>query len=265
MIESAGYIATAFIGLSLGFIGAGGSILCVPVMVYLFSIKPLEATTYSLFVVGLSSAVGAVSNYRKKLVQLDVAMTMGLFSVAGVFITRSLIMPAIPSNLGTIGHYTIKKSFASMVLFAALMLCASFSMTRRTGMNRISQEGTRKKNRIKLSLCGAAIGVIAGLSGIGGGFLLIPGLVLFAGLPMREAVATSLLIITMNCLVGFAADAGHFVFDWNFLLRLTAFAICGIFAGIFLSRKVRSPDLKRIFGYLVMLIGSGILIKEIFT
>lgn len=264
MIELTGYFATAFIGLSLGFIGAGGSILCVPVMVYLFSIKPLEATSYSLFIVGLSSAVGAFTNYRKGLVQLNVALFMGLFSIAGVFITRSLIMPAIPSTLGTIGHYTIKKSFASMVLFALLMICAAFSMTRSKASKAAGQERGTDKNVIKLSLCGAAIGVVAGISGIGGGFLLIPGLVLFAGLPMKEAVATSLMIITMNCMAGFVTDVGHFPFNWSFLFRLTTFAVCGIFAGIFLSRKVQSPGLKKIFGWLVMVIGSGILIKEIF-
>ena len=149
MVELTGYIATIFIGVSLGFIGAGGSILCVPVMVYLFSIKPLEATSYSLFIVGMSSAVGAFTNYRKKLIQFDVALTMGLFSIAGIFVTRSFIMPAIPSNLGTVGHFAIKKSFASMVLFAILMLFASFSMTR-------SSADKRKEfiiSGIRYSLC----------------------------------------------------------------------------------------------------------------
>jgi uncharacterized protein len=264
MTELAGYVATVFIGLSLGFIGAGGSILCVPVMVYLFSVKPLEAASYSLFIVGMSSAVGAVSNYRKGLVQFDIALTMGLFSVAGIFVTRSLIMPAIPSTLGTVGHYTIKKSFASMVLFAVLMLFASFSMTRNEALKNIRQKSSRQKNLVKLSLCGIAIGFIAGLSGIGGGFLLIPSLVLFAGLPMKEAVATSLLIITMNCMIGFVTDANHVSFDWTFLLKLTVFSVSGIIAGILLGRKLQSPDLKKIFGWLVMVIGSGILIKEIF-
>ena len=260
MVELTGYIATIFIGVSLGFIGAGSSILCVPVMVYLFSIKPLEATSYSLFIVGMSSAVGAFTNYRKKLIQFDVALTMGLFSIAGIFVTRSFIMPAIPSNLGTVGHFAIKKSFASMVLFAILMLFASFSMTRSSADKR--KESSQQKNVVKLSLCGIAIGFIAGLSGIGGGFLLIPSLVLFAGLPMKEAVATSLLIITMNCVIGFATDANHFLFNWSFLLKLTAFAILGIAGGLFIGRKVKSPDLKKIFGWLVMIIGSGILIKE---
>lgn len=262
MIELTGYLATVLIGISLGFIGAGGSILCVPVMVYLFSIKPMEASSYSLFIVGMSSAVGVFTNSRKRLVQFNIALTMGLFSIAGVFVTRSLIMPAIPSNLGTVGHYAIKKSFASMVLFALLMLCASYSMTRDAVMKNSRQENGKQKNIIKLSLCGIAIGFTAGLSGIGGGFLLIPSLVLFAGLPMKEAVATSLLIITMNCIIGFVTDANHFSFDWNFLLKLTAFAVLGIVTGIFLSRKMQSLDLKKIFGWLVMVIGSSILIKE---
>jgi len=147
-----------------------------------------------------------------------------------------------------------------MVLFAILMLFASFSMTRSSAGKR--KESSQQKNVVKLSLCGIAIGFIAGLSGIGGGFLLIPSLVLFAGLPMKEAVATSLLIITMNCVIGFATDANHFLFNWSFLLKLTAFAILGIVGGLFIGRKVKSPDLKKIFGWLVMIIGSGILIKE---
>ncbi|MES1216222.1 MAG: sulfite exporter TauE/SafE family protein [Bacteroidota bacterium] len=258
MMQLLGYFATTLIGVSLGFIGAGGSVLAVPVMVYLFSIQPVQATSYSLFIVGFSSGVGAVSNYRKGLVRTDVALMIGFFSIISVFITRLIILPAIPSSLGKINGHTITKSFATMILFATVMLSASVSMVR-TPVLKITDG---QSNFFRLALCGAAIGLIAGLSGIGGGFLIIPSLVLFAGLPMKEAVATSLLIITLNCITGIAADTGHTVFNWNFLFKMTMFAVAGIFTGIILSKKMGSLNLKKIFGWFVMLIGCCILLKE---
>ena len=269
MMEIMGYIAALFIGISLGLIGGGGSILTVPVLVYLFGINPVVATSYSLFVVGSTSLVGAFNNHRKGLVQIKTALLFGLSSITTVFLTRKLLMPLIPEHIGTIGNIDITESIITMVLFAILMVAASLFMIkgkkeqpRETGLKQeIKQE---KINLPKLLFFGVAIGVATGLLGAGGGFLLIPTLVLLVKLPMKDAVGTSLLIIALNSLIGFTGDIGHFAIDWFFLFKVTFIAIAGIFAGGLLNKKIEGDKLKKGFGWFVLVMGIYILSKEIF-
>ncbi len=260
-----GYIAALFIGISLGLIGGGGSILTVPVLVYLFTVNPLLATSYSLFIVGATSFVGAINNYRKKLVKIKIALLFGASSITTVFITRKFLLPFIPDKLFTIRGFTVSHSFFTMVLFAALMLLAASAMIR-NGNNHIHKKTGEqaKANLPKLLAYGVAVGLVTGLLGAGGGFLLIPTLVLFVGLSMKEAVGTSLLIIALNSLLGFMGDIGHFIFDWPFLITITAIAIAGIFMGDFLSKKINGEKLKKAFGWFVLIMGLSILIKELF-
>lgn len=260
-----GYIAALFIGISLGLIGGGGSILTVPVLVYLFGINPVVSTSYSLFVVGSSSLVGAFNNYRKGLVQIKTALLFGLSSITTVFLTRKFLIPSIPEHIATIGGFHITESIVTMVLFAILMVAASLSMIKGekeqpedTGLEH------HKLNLPKLLLYGVAIGIATGLLGAGGGFLLIPTLVLLVKLPMKEAVGTSLLIIALNSLIGFTGDLGHTAIDWLFLLKITTTAVGGIFAGGLLSKKIAADTLKKGFGWFVLAMGVYILSREIF-
>jgi len=260
-MEITGYIASFFIGLSLGLIGGGGSILTVPVLVYLFGISPLMATSYSLFVVGSTSLAGAVSSVRKKLVDFHTVFLFGISSVITVFITRKLIFPRIPGII-RIGHYNIRFAMVTMVLFAVLMLLAAISMI--VTNKAIDDQPKEHTGMIKLLLYGIGIGLITGFLGAGGGFLLIPALVLLLQLPVKKAIGTSLLIIALNSLIGFAGDAGHFQTNYILLLSITAIAIAGVLTGSWLNKKIHADKLKTGFGWFVLLMGVYIIIKEIF-
>lgn len=263
-MQIAGYIASLIIGISLGLIGGGGSILTVPVMVYLFNVQPLLATSYSLFVVGSTSLFGAANNYAKGFVNINTALLFGLSSIATVFLTRKFIIPAIGGLSIHIGGVIITEAMFTMVLFAVLMMLAAISMIKSKRHAVIVIPRARNMNVARLLVYGVAIGFITGLLGAGGGFLLIPTLVMVVGLPMKEAVGTSLLIIALNSLIGFTGDLGHFIINWALLLKVTTIAIAGIFIGGALAKKIPGEHLKKGFGWFVLVMGIYIMVKEIF-
>ncbi|TWR28567.1 sulfite exporter TauE/SafE family protein [Mucilaginibacter achroorhodeus] len=260
-MEIAGYVASVLIGLSLGLIGGGGSILSVPILVYFFAIDPLLATTYSLFVVGLTSTAGAVSHYLKGNVDVKTAFIFGLPSLAAVFIMRRWVMPVIPVHLFTFGHWTVTKSMLLMLVFAGLMLAASLSMIRK---KKGSQIASSKVNYRRLILQAIVVGLITGFVGVGGGFLIIPSLVLFAGLPMKKAVGTSLMVMTISSLLGVLGDiTGHVVINYTFLAIFSGFAIAGIILGSYLTRFISDTRLKPAFGWFVLAMGIFVLISTL--
>lgn len=260
-----GFFLAALVGISLGLIGGGGSILTVPILVYVLGINPVLATSYSLFIVGSTSLVGAFNNYRKGLVSIKTALLFGLSSITTVFITRKILMPAIPEVLFSNSHFHITQATATMVLFAILMLMASIAMIR----NKDEGEELAVKNDGhstqlgKLLLYGIGIGLATGFLGAGGGFLIIPALVLLIKMPMKKAIGTSLLIIALNSLIGFTGDIGHFVIDWTFLISITLIAVTGIFIGGFFAKKINDEKLKKAFGWFVLVMGIYIIIKEV--
>lgn len=257
-----GYLAAAFIGLALGMTGGGGAILTVPVLVYLFGLSPGLATSYSLFVVGSTSLAGAAGNFRRRLVDLRTALLFGLPSVLTVFTARKFLLPAIPDVLLRSGDFTLTKDVATMILFALLMIAAAFFMLKPEALP-AGRPAAPVCGKCRLVVYGVGLGLITGLLGAGGGFLLIPALVILVKLPMKTAVGTSLLIIAVNSLAGFAGDLGHYDTDWLFLLGLTAIAVAGILAGGRLARNIPAIWLKRVFGLLVLITGTYILIREI--
>jgi len=263
-MEIIGYVASILIGISLGLIGGGGSILTVPVLVYLFGIEPVIATAYSLFIVGASSLVGAWPKYKQGFVNIKTAIIFGIPSIASVFVTRKYLVPAIPSQLGTIAGIEITKSLLMMVLFSVLMVVASFSMIRSNPTADDEEVGEQKFNYPLILVEGALVGMLTGLVGAGGGFLIIPALVMLSKLPMKQAVGTSLLIIAAKSLIGFTGDLGNTHLDWTLLLSVTALAISGIFIGDRLSKKIDGNKLKKGFGWFVLLMGIYILAQQLF-
>jgi uncharacterized membrane protein YfcA len=263
-MEIIGYLASILIGISLGLIGGGGSILTVPVLVYLFNVEPVLATAYSLFIVGSSSLIGAWPKYRQGFVSLKTAIIFGIPSIASVYATRKFLVPAIPSELGEIGGIVLTKSLLMMMLFAILMVAASFSMIRSKTNKDESSTGEQKFNYTVILLEGALVGVLTGLVGAGGGFLIIPALVMLSKLPMKQAVGTSLVIIAAKSLIGFTGDLGNRTMDWTLLLSVTALAIAGIFIGDKLSKKIDGNKLKTGFGWFVLVMGIYIIAQQLF-
>jgi uncharacterized membrane protein YfcA len=262
-MEILGYIASLFIGLSLGLIGGGGSILTVPVLVYLFGVDPVLATAYSLFIVGATSLVGAFPKYKNGDINLKTAIIFGIPSIIAVYATRAFLVPNIPQHLFQLGSLEITKPLMMMILFAVLMVFASVSMIRNKCVD-CDEEGPQVFNYPMILLEGAIVGMLTGLVGAGGGFLIIPALVLFSKLPMKQAIGTSLMIIAAKSLIGFTGDLGKQTMDWNLLLSVTGLAIVGIFIGNAMSKKVSADRLKKGFGWFVLVMGIYIILKELF-
>ena len=261
MLQYFGYIGALFIGLILGMTGGGGSILTVPILVYLMNFNPVTATAYSLFIVGTTSAFGTIQNFRKGIVEIKTALLFAIPSLVAVFLTRKFIVPAIPDILFQSGQLSITKEIFLMVLFAIVMFAASLSMLKRkTEMETAAQNPNVIVTIIKIIL----VGVLIGLVGAGGGFLIIPALVFMAKLPMRKAIGTSLMIIAINSLIGFTGDMSNRTIDWDFLLAFTAIAVTGIFMGIYLSKFVNENQLRKGFGWFVLVMALFIFIKELF-
>lgn len=263
-MEIIGYIASLVIGISLGLIGGGGSILTVPVLVYLFKVEPVVATAYSLFIVGLASLVGAFPKYKQGQVNLKTALIFGIPSIIAVFATRKFLVPEIPKEVFTIGDFVVTKSILMMILFAILMVFASISMISNKNKKKETENGEQKFNYPMIVLEGAVVGMLTGLVGAGGGFLIIPALVLLSKLPMKQAVGTSLLIIAAKSLIGFTGDLSNYAMDWKLLGTVTALAIAGIFIGDALSKKIDGNKLKKGFGWFVLVMGIYIIVKELF-
>jgi len=265
-MEIVGYIASVLIGISLGMVGSGGSILTVPVLVYLMNINPLLATTSSLFIVGTTSLVGGLMAYSKKMVDFRAITEFGLPSIFSIFITRNYILPALPDNMFVLGSIEVSKSMFLMVVFAVLMLIASFTMIRsQDNSTSISRSETSRQHKVlPLVILGILIGFVTGLLGAGGGFLIIPSLVLYLRLPMKTAVATSLLIIAINSLFGFLFSLKQFEYNWTVLIAFTILAIAGIFIGSRLANKIPGSSLKKGFGWFILVMGIYIIVKEIF-
>lgn len=250
------------IGITLGLLGGGGSILTVPVLVYLFALDPVVSTGYSLFIVGLSSLFGAFSYWRKQLTDLKVVAIFGSASIASVYLARRVIVPAIPDEIFQVGEFIVTRNIGIMVLFAVLMVAASYSMIK-GGVGEKETNEPISYNYFSLLLHGFVIGILVGLVGAGGGFLIIPALVMFSKLPIKTAVGTSLSIIAVNSLIGFLGDLQTRTMDWNFLMLFTALAVAGIFIGSKLSTIVPSQRLKPAFGWFVLILGIYILGKEL--
>ena len=260
-VEVIGYLLAVVIGISLGLIGGGGSILTVPILVYLFAIKPQVATSYSLFIVGISSLIGSYKHYKLGNLNLRSAVVFGIPSIASLLLVRKFVLPNIPNHLFSFQNFELTKNTLIMIFFAALMIAASTSMIKEQNLKKVLSNPTQNK----LILLGFLVGIVTGFLGAGGGFLIIPALIFFAGLEMKQAVGTSLLIIGVNALIGFTGDLVNDVqINFQLLVCLATLATLGIFIGTYLSKKINGNKLKPAFGWFVLVMGIYIIAKEIF-
>ncbi|SIN70652.1 sulfite exporter TauE/SafE family protein [Algoriphagus halophilus] len=263
LVNIIGFASAVIIGVSLGLIGGGGSILTVPVLVYILGVEPVLATAYSLFVVGSTSLVGSFTYMKKNLVDYKTALVFAVPSFIAVFLTRKFLVPALPDPLFSIGGFELAKSVGIMVFFSIIMLAASYSMIKEKKANKEEGNGEVKFNFPMIALEGSVVGLVTGIVGAGGGFLIIPALVILAKLPMKMAVGTSLLIISAKSLIGFLGDVANQPIDWKMLIIFTALSIIGIFIGSSLSKKINEKALKKGFGWFVLGMGIYIISKEL--
>jgi uncharacterized membrane protein YfcA len=265
-MEILGYILAALVGVSLGLIGSGGSILTVPILVYIMGVDAVSATAYSLFIVGSTALVGGIQNALAGRVDFKTVLIFGVPSIAAVYLTRLWLVPFIPKEIVTIGSFVLTKPIALMLLFAVVMLMASYSMIKPGAKKEEADENAKMTYNYPIILAeGTIVGILTGLVGAGGGFLIIPALVLLAKMPMKLAVGTSLFIIAAKSLIGFIGDIqGENIIDWQLLSIFTLSAVMGIFGGIYLSKKIAGSNLKTGFGWFVLVMGIYIIAKELF-
>lgn len=258
-----GYILAVFVGITLGMLGSGGSILSVPILVYIMGIEPTLATAYSLFIIGTTSLVGGIHKAKQHLVDFNKVILFGIPAVISVFITRKVIVPRIPAIIFSTNYFTLSKPILIMIVFAVVMIIASVRMIKPLAEKREIEEA--KLNYYRITFLGILIGLLSGFVGAGGGFLIVPTLLLFAKTPMKLAVGTSLFIVSSQSLIGFTGDIlEDRSIDWKLLLFFTLASILGIFIGNFISKKIKEEKLKTGFGWFVLAMGIYIMMKELF-
>ena len=262
--ELLGFFGAFIVGLILGLIGSGGSILSVPILVYLFGINPVTATAYSLFIVGTTSLIGSIKNFRNKLINYSSTLLFSFSAVITVYLTRKYLIHLIPETIINTDLIFLNKDQLIMLLFSLLMLVAGFLMIKRTPKTIVGLKQTRTiaPNKFLIFAEGSLIGVLTGLIGAGGGFIIIPILVILSDLRMKNAIATSLAIISLKSLIGFIGDVQNLDIDWLFLITFTLISVIGIFIGQMFSQKVEDNKLKMVFGVFVIFIGAVILLIE---
>lgn len=260
-----GYLSSLLMGLSLGLIGGGGSILTVPILVYFFSVNPVIATSESLFVVGSTALIGGLIAYKNKEVNLLTVIQFAAPSFVGVYLMKKIILPFIPDTVFMIDNFAFTKPLLVMIVFAFLMIVVSYTMMRQKKLQ-ASNIDQNSANKLGLILQGFFVGNVTGFVGAGGGFLIVPALVNLIGLNMRSAIGSSLMIIAANSLFGFilSLSAGLAV-NWNILLSVLAISIVGLIFGRFFSTKISENKLKKGFGFFVLVMGSIILIDQVFA
>ena len=259
MTEVLGYIAIIIIGIVLGAVGAGGSMLATPVLVYLFALSMETASAYSLFLVGMTSLAG-VAIKRKEHFVIGSALTFGIPSLAGAFVARKWIITCIPHCIARMQHFHLTKETLLLLMFSLMMIGSSLLLLRQVKSN---------NNRVDakpyaLIPAGLITGLLAGLMGAGGGFLILPSLLIFARLHFAPALGTTLLIISCNSLLGFCGDVLNHDVNWPFLLSITGLAIAGLFIGYWSHERLPSKrESQRGLAWCMMAIGIFVFCKQI--
>ena len=254
-----GFVLAFFVGIILGLLGGGGSILTLPILVYIIGVEAFKATAYSLFIVGFSALIATQRYYVKKLIDFKIGFFFAVPSLLGVYIVRKWIFPLIPDPFFYIANFELSKDLFLLLFFALIMLGAAYSMIFTKRKSKMLQ---KKINYYLIIVDGLIVGAFTGLVGAGGGFLIVPALVLLSGLEIKKAIGTSLMIISFKSLLGFTADLGTDI-DWNLLFVFTAFSSAGIFVGIYISKYLQPKKLKKFFGIFVFVIAISIIFKEL--
>jgi len=259
-----GLLGAFIMGSVLSLLGAGGSILTMPVLVYLFAMPAVEATTYSLLLVGFTALMGSVVYFRQGTIDTKTAIIFGIPSIFGVILARHYLLPAIPDQFEA--GVTITKDFLILITFSILMVAAAFMMIFNKKPAKTNAELDSINKVFLVIIEGLVVGGVTGFVGAGGGFLIIPALVILAGLEMKIAVGTSLIIIASKSLFGFAGDVvSGFQTDWMFVLYVLIATMLGVLTGNYLSKKFTGDQLKKYFGIMTLVIGIYIVAEQLIS
>lgn len=235
------------IGIVLGMLGGGGAILTLPMLVYVVNVEAKAAIATSLFVVGTTSVASTLMHARSRSVKWKVGAIFGAAAMSGAFAGGRLAR-FVP---GTV----------LLVIFAGLMVATSIAMLRG---RRTDESGERSDLAVGTAVVlGASVGLLSGLVGAGGGFLIVPALTLFGGLAIREAIGTSLFVIALQSFAGFAGHVGHVALDWPLVAAITVAAVAGAALGAAAGKKVPAATLRRAFAWLVLAMGLFMFAKEL--
>lgn len=265
-----GYSMALITGLSLGLMGSGGSILTVPVLVYLFRMNPVMATSYSLFVVGATSLVGLSMRLRGGHIDARATLAFAAPSLAAVFLVRKYVVHGLPPILD-LPWGQVSRDYLIMVFFSVVMLAAAISMllksrSRGDGNAPSPESAATRINIPMIGFEGALVGFVTGLVGAGGGFLIVPVMILLGHLSFETAIGTSLAIITAQSLVGFLTDVSLLEnIRWGFLALFSVLSVAGVLTGSVMGKYMRPEGMKRVFGWFTLVIALLSLGREIFT
>lgn len=258
-MEFFGYLLAVLIGIFLGIFGGGGSLLAVPVFAYIFSLDEKVATAYSLFTVGISSIVGAIKQLGN--IEWKVTLIFGIPSIIAVWLTRFFIIPNLPEIIFDNETFIITRRMLIFGIFTFLLLISSFSMIYETNKN--VKPINIKNFYVLIIIEGFIVGGLTGFVGAGGGFLIIPALVILIGLDIKKAIATSLIIIALKSTFGFfLGDVMVMNIDWDFLVYFTLLTTLGVIIGTYFGKSIDKLKLKKWFGIFIMVIAISILFKE---
>jgi uncharacterized membrane protein YfcA len=257
------------IGIILGLIGGGGSILSVPVLVYLMHYPAEEATGYSLFIVGLTSLIGGFAFIKRGDISFESLIQFAIPSLITVFFVRKFLIPALPQVFFIVGDFAVTKQIFIMTLFAVLILFSSYSMIKKQEKDyrndAMWEEFSKSPIRIYfVILLAILVGFLTGFVGAGGGFIIVPVLLFFIRVPVKKSIGTSLCIIAINSLVGFTGNLGHLDINWHLLLITSSICVSGILVGNMISIRISAHKLKPAFGWFTLIVGIFVIVKELF-
>lgn len=256
-----GSLSAVGMGFTLGLVGGGGAILSIPIFIYVYGIPPLEATQYSLFVVGATAAFGTVRNHRQKLIDWRKFSSFVLPSFVGVFIVRGVLMPRFPKSVPLPWGGEILFDHLLLGVFVVVMFVAARSMLRKAPP---PDSRPVQPSRAHAALQGLGVGAFTGLIGASGGFLIVPALVNFLAVPIRIAIGTSLVVVAANTLFGFAVGLAHHPdLRWGLLLKFTGFALVGMLLGTWANGRIAPEKLKRSFGYFIIVMGIAMIALQL--
>ncbi|MCO5247655.1 MAG: sulfite exporter TauE/SafE family protein [Chitinophagales bacterium] len=263
-MEYLGYAASVFIGITIGLLGTGSGTLTLPVLVYLFYKDSVAAGAYALFIGGFNSLFASLSYFKDKLVDFKIAAFFGIPAAVSAFLTRAYIIPLIPKEIVRFDNFTLTKGIMFMAIFAVLLILAALSMLNKLKISFNSFPNNKNAANQFLIIQGVIVGFLTSLVGAGGGFLVVPALVVISKLPMKKAIGTGLVIVAAKSLFGFLGESSETLIDWLFISKVCFFVLIGVVIGVALSKRIDGQKLKPVFGWFILFLGVLIFIKEIF-